>query len=470
MVNEYLFRFIHGLRATNKQPKNAADHASKPPGSKHSFSGLRAFSGLSLMAIVVTALIMAMCFRYVSVADIQHQSEAANVIVIEAEISEITKPFLKILKEHDANGAANIPEGTFNKLFDLQGRSSLRQITLIDGQGHILFSTRTESLSRQFASDEYFKRAQEGAIVTKLTYRDILNEYSPPSSEDNLAQTFYPLPARQTGKALGVLVLATDVTTLVERSTLAQLLFISTALLIMLLLYFSLIAIVRRIENVINQQQIEISQRSNLLAALSRRMIDTHEAEKKHVAAELHERIAQMLAAAKMEIEGATAAYRRGADPREALEKLVPVLHAATQDVRRVATEIHPGSLEDFGLITTLHMRLVEFRKSHPHIDVAENVSVTNQDIPPALNNIAYRVFTDVLSVLAAEEAVGRISVGLEKTDDSLTLIVRDDGLTIDDGNAPYQSIFDKAQLSGGKFALVANDDGGLTLSVSWLA
>jgi hypothetical protein len=42
--------------------------------------------------------------------------------------------------------------------------------------------------------------------------------------------------------------------------------------------------------------------------------------------------------------------------------------------------------------------------------------------------------------------------------------------LALDEDNAPYQSIFDKTQLSGGKFFLAANDDGGLTLCVSWLA
>jgi signal transduction histidine kinase len=470
MSDENPFSRFRVRRAADKRPQGNAARDSGMPEDGHSFSGLRAFSGLSLLAIVVTALIMAISFRNVSISGIRIQSEAANLIVIEAEAGAIVKPFLNFLTEREAHGKAELPEAISSQLLDLQGRSSLRHVTLIDEKGQVLFSTRADNLSRQFDGDKHFKRAINGKISTKLTVLDVVNEFLMPSGDDNIAQTFYPLRTKRNGKALGVMILATDVTTLVERSAQAQFLFISTALLIMLLFYFSLIAIVRRIENVINQQQIEINQRSNLLAALSRRMIDNHEAEKKQVAAELHERVAQTLAATKMEIESAVMAYRRGTNPQDALERLVPVLHAATQDVRRVATEIHPGSLEDFGLVTTLRTRLAEFRKCHPHIDVAENVLVTRDDIPNALNNITYRVFIDVLSTLAAEESVGRILVELAKINGALTLTIRDDGLTLAEDNAPYQSIFDKTQLSGGKFSLAANDDGGLTLSVSWLA
>jgi hypothetical protein len=51
-----------------------------------------------------------------------------------------------------------------------------------------------------------------------------------------------------------------------------------------------------------------------------------------------------------------------------------------------------------------------------------------------------------------------------------VTLTIHDDGLTIDDNNSPYQSIYDKTQLSGGKFSLTADGEYGVILRVSWLA
>lgn len=462
--------FINRHQAAESLPSAGGGDNSPAPGGTHSFTGLRSFSLISLVAIVVAVALMAMGFRYISIIDIQHQSEAANVISIEAELSEVMGAPLNRIRDQAADGASAQVEAPLAYLRALQGHNSLRRLSLVDRSGRVLFATRAEDRNGQFAGDAHFAQAMTGKIVTKAVYRDILNEYLIPPGEENLAQTYYPLYAAPDGRVIGAIVLATDISALVERTVLSQVLFISTALIIMLLLYFSLLIIVKRIEAVIGQQQIELAERSSLLAALSRRMVDSHEAEKKQVAAELHERIAQTLAATKMEIESAMTAYRRGVDPQEALNKLVPVLHAATQDVRQVATEIHPGSLEDFGLITTLHMRLTEFRKRHPHIEVEENICLTNNDIPLSLNNIVYRVFADALTALAAEEAVGRISVELRKIEGALTLTIHDDGLTIEDGIAPYQKICDRTQLSGGKFSLTADGEYGGILRVSWLA
>lgn len=464
-------RFTPAKQAAENAQKPRAVDTVRPSANKHSFFGLRAFSIVSLLAVVVAAVLMAMGFRYVSILDIEHQSESVNIIAIEAELGEFVKPYLPLLViAGETNGTLELPDEAVGKLRNLEARSALRQFSLIDTTGRTVYSMHAEDRVHQFGADQHFISAKKGLTVTKLSYRDYLNDYFATSNEKNLAQTYYPLRTTTSGVVVGVLLVATDVTTLVERSSLAQLLFISTALIIMLGLYFSLVTIVRRIENIINQQQIELSQRSSLLAVLSRRMIDTHETEKKQVAAELHERIAQTLASAKMEIEGAIATYRRGSDPEETLNKLVPILHAATQDVRQVATQIHPGSLEDFGLVTTLHMCLVEFRRQHAHIEVEEYFYLTNEDIPSSLTNIVYRVFADALSALAAEEALGRFSVWLEKINGALTLTIRDDSLTVDDRNKPYQSIYDKMQLSGGKFSLAANSDGGAILSVAWFA
>lgn len=471
MVNENPSRFVYGPQGTKSPLKGEVASASRQSGViRHSFTGLRSFSLISLIAIVIAATLMTMGFRYISIADIQQQSETANVIAIEAELAEIMTPPLRRQKEREAASPSPLAEGPQAYLRELEGHSSLRRLILIDSSGRVLFASRAQDRQREFSGDANFLQAMTGKIVTKVAYRDVLNVYIAPSGEENLAHTYYPLRASPSDKVIGAILLSTDISAMAERSALSQALFISTALIIMLMLYFSLLIIVKRIESVIDQQQIELAERSNLLAAVSRRMIDSHEAEKKQVAAELHERIAQTLAAAKMEIEAAMLAYRRGVDPQVALNKLVPVLHAATQDVRHVATEIHPGTLEDFGLVTTLHMRLNEFRERHPHIDVEESLSLTNQDIPSSLNNIVYRVFADALITLTAEEALGRIGVLLEKINGAITLTIRDDSLVLDNEDSPYQSIFDKMQLSGGKFSLVANDEGGLTLSASWLA
>ena len=89
------------------------------------------------------------------------------------------------------------------------------------------------------------------------------------------------------------------------------------------------------------------------LGMLSRQLIKTQEAERQHLARELHDEIGQTLTAAKLHLQ----ALQRFPDPAaqpERLEKAVGLVDRLLQDVRNLSLNLRPPMLDDLGLVASL--------------------------------------------------------------------------------------------------------------------
>ena len=83
----------------------------------------------------------------------------------------------------------------------------------------------------------------------------------------------------------------------------------------------------------------------------ARRQIE--EQKKQKIAIDLHEGLAQTLSAIKVNVESSSRGNLRDANAQP-LEHIVPVLQNAIQEVRSIATELRPSSLDDLGLLPTI--------------------------------------------------------------------------------------------------------------------
>ena len=436
------------------------------------FAVFRAFSFVSLVAITIAAVLLAMCYRYVSIHSIVAQSETSNELIAQAALGPIHEEIATFLAEAPLAPADAFPASIARSLHDLVVDTRVRKVKVYTSRGEVIFSTKSAEIGRHQADNPGVIGALAGRPTSKLIYRDAFNRFDGGTDEDNLIQTYLPLQRHHVGSIVGVFEIYTDVNAMVSDSEQAQMIIVGTAILVMVLLYMSLLAIVRRIEKVIDLQQEELRDRSELLAALSARMLNAQESEKRRIAAELHERVAQTLSAVKLNVETALAATRRGGNDAAAmLEAMVPALQAATQDVRAVALGLRPSSLDDLGLLATLRWLCREFAAKHPDIELQSRLDLAEEDIPPPLRSIIYRVAEDACAALAAEAAVRRIMLSLGSDGERIALTVRDDAVQGDAGDEghPYARLRDRTLLSGGKFTARRNSWGGLVIKAIWL-
>jgi signal transduction histidine kinase len=434
----------------------------------------RPFSLVSFLAIAATAIVLAMCYRYVSIRSITQQAEASNAVVAQAAVGAVEEDlgsYLSLLPNPATTASEPFPTTLYSSLYDLIKDTKVRKVNIYDRRGVVVFSTMPAEIGRQRLGNFRVVAALAGETGAKLVYRDRFNSFNGTTAEDNLIQTYLPLQQLHAGPYVGVFEIQTDMSAMAVSNEFAQIVILSTLTGIMILLYFSLVGFVRRIERVIVAQAKALRERSELLAELSARMLDAQEAEKQRIAGELHERVAQTLAAVKLTVENAVHAINRGDETSlTQLEGMIPVLQTATQDVRSVAVGLRPPSLDELGLMATLRGLCRQFAEKNPNITLESRLDLDEAKVPLALKAIIYRVAEDTCAALSGNSEVGRIALSLDADAERVVLTVRDDAFSDEtvNKNHPYAAVRERTLLSGGKFMTLGNGWGGVNMMATW--
>jgi signal transduction histidine kinase len=238
---------------------------------------------------------------------------------------------------------------------------------------------------------------------------------------------------------------------------------------------------VRWAEGIIGSQQAQIREHAHTLEVFSSRMLQNQEAEKKRIAFDLHEGLAQTLSAVKMNVEAACHQMSVLAPGRNSsMEPMVQAVKDAITEVRGVALRLRPASLDDLGLTATIHGLCRDIMARHPDVKLELDVALQDTDFPEPLRVIIYREIEDAFRVLDSGTAIHFMGVEVAMEDERIVLIVRHDGVDAADATdaadaqAPDESWLDatreRALLSGGNFQVRRNRDGGSTIRASWLA
>jgi two-component system, NarL family, sensor kinase len=435
---------------------------------------LRPFFGVSFVAIVIAAMLLMLCYRYFTIQAVTEQTGQTNAVAADAAAASNHEQIADFLAKRSTQPDLPFPAEIAAPLLELVKDTPVQRVRIINAQHQVVFSTGPDASIDSPLEDEVVSNALLGKQVSKLNYRDLFNSFAfaPSTEKDNMVVTGLPLQQEHQGPYLGVFEIQTDVGHLVAHHEQAQLLIAGTASLVMLVLYGSLLTTIRRIGRVIDIQQDALRERSNLLAELSTGMMNVQEEEKQRIAVELHERVAQTLAAIKFNIESATVNVRQSdVQAASMLQSLLAPVHDAIQEVRAAASRLRPASLDDLGLLPTLKGLWRKLADQRPDLSCDHQLLVEEQDIPSTLRPIIFRAAEDACNAVVANLATRRAAFRLELCDGSVVLAVRCDA-TPDrpdaDQDHPFARIRERALLSGGTFSCRANSWGGLSVKASW--
>lgn len=353
------------------------------------------------------------------------------------------------------------------------------RIKLIGQQGKVLFSTKLSPIGMDQSSNPGFAEAMEGKVVSELIYRDTFNYFDQETEDDNLIQSYVPVRLEQDSPILGVLEIYTEVAPLVKRIEKASVLVAVGVGLVLTLLYTLLAAIVRRANRIIERQQALIQDRTKTLEILSAQMLTAQEEEKKRIAGDLHEGIAQTLSAVMNHVEAACRNLEKNHPSVEtrSLRGLLPPIRCAIKEISTFAMNLRPASLDDFGLIPTLSWWLEEFQQNYPGLRIDTEFEIEEQAIPAPLKVVIYRVIQEALTAIAKEGRADQVRLCLEKHPLQVTLSIEDNGLAYhpaqtDAAASPREvglaMIKERTVLSGGSFSLDSNHRGGTIRQAAW--
>jgi two-component system, NarL family, sensor kinase len=218
--------------------------------------------------------------------------------------------------------------------------------------------------------------------------------------------------------------------------------------------------------------------RAALVEVLSNQRLRREEQDRRRLATDLHEDLAQSLSAIKFAAESVGSGQSQGTRGAEAMHFVVSELQHAIQRVRSMASELRPSSLDDFGVLATIRATCHEFEDRHPQIRVELETTGREDLIPASLGIVVYRNVESALKLIGDLGLAKRVRITLDAERDSLVLAVADDMsrplreaafVARDvDTESPLSPIRERTIMSGGELAVTRGDAGAVELRARW--
>jgi signal transduction histidine kinase len=165
---------------------------------------------------------------------------------------------------------------------------------------------------------------------------------------------------------------------------------------------------------------------------LSQRLVATQEEERKNLSRELHDHIAQVLTALRIEL-GRIERTRPPADTRlgAAVAESRHLVDQVFRTVRDLALGLRPSMLDDFGLQPALEWHVRDFTRRYG-VDVDLQVHGDFDVLPDRYRTCVYRAIQEALTNCVRHAKPRTISVSVTGHDDRLDVSVTDDGIGFD--------------------------------------
>jgi signal transduction histidine kinase len=169
------------------------------------------------------------------------------------------------------------------------------------------------------------------------------------------------------------------------------------------------------------------------LRALSERIEQMREEERRRIARELHDELGQLLTGIKLDFSASVRRMREIKLPGDVTDKLqsaIGQIDIAIAMVRRIASDLRPAALDhrDLGGAIEDEARRVNARSSL-HVRVSNRVTF---DPEPDLATATFRIFQEALTNAVRHAQATRVYARITTTDERLLMLVRDNGIGMD--------------------------------------
>jgi hypothetical protein len=215
----------------------------------------------------------------------------------------------------------------------------------------------------------------------------------------------------------------------------------------------------------------ELEQNRRLTALIQSRL----EAERRALARELHDELAQYVTAIKT--IGTAIAGRAGeaqADIRDNANTIVSVASRIYDIVHGIIRRLRPSGLDHLGLAETLRDAVSGWSQRHPQVRWELALAGELEGLGEALNITIYRIVQEALTNVVRHAQARCVHVSVERQqargDDAVVVCVRDDGKGLapaaadEGGRFGVAGMRERVQAFGGSFALSGAAGEGVTL------
>ena len=200
-----------------------------------------------------------------------------------------------------------------------------------------------------------------------------------------------------------------------------------------------------------------------------RRVVAGQEVERRRLARELHDETGQALTSILLSLRSVEESGS-GGDLRKSVSDVRELVVATLQDVRRLAVQLRPQALDDFGLVPALE-RLVQTFSEATAISVELEAQLGDDRLPAEVETTLYRIIQEALTNVVKHAEAKSLSVLLVRREDSVTVVIEDDGLGFDPTSTREDGLGllgmrERVELHDGHLRIESSAGSGTTLVV----
>ncbi|MGD2125284.1 MAG: PAS domain S-box protein [Desulfobacteraceae bacterium] len=229
------------------------------------------------------------------------------------------------------------------------------------------------------------------------------------------------------------------------------------------------------------RQQAETALRRSeaALRHLSSRLLTAQEEERKRIALELHDSIAQRLAAIKFSLESKLDQMGESPPPPGiSVEEIISMVQIGIEETRRIMTNLRPSMLDELGIISTIHWHLREFERVYGAISLRKRIDIQEEEFPDPLKIVIYRILQEATSNIARHSEADLISLDLRRKGNAIEMCIQDNGVgfEVDEVLSKVSSekglglmgMKERTEYSGGSFSIESRKGEGTIIRTTW--
>jgi two-component system sensor histidine kinase NreB len=208
------------------------------------------------------------------------------------------------------------------------------------------------------------------------------------------------------------------------------------------------------------------------LQALSRRLVEVQEGERRYIASELHDEVGQALTGLTLGLQLVDKKADDAQAVRAEVAEMNRMVERVLEELHRLAMDLRPASLDHLGLAAALRQHVAMVNEKYGLTAKFELVGIRDR-LPEDMETALYRIVQEALNNVARHARAKCVDVVLEQREDNLILVIEDDGVGFDPqvtlnkgGRLGLFGMRERAEMLGGQLIIESAAGKGTTLVV----
>jgi signal transduction histidine kinase len=175
----------------------------------------------------------------------------------------------------------------------------------------------------------------------------------------------------------------------------------------------------------------ELDDRERALQNLAKSLLGAQEVERRRVAYEVHDGLAQVAVAAHQNLQAFARRYAPETEQgRRELDRILGQVRTTVSDARRVIANLRPTALDDLGLAAAISLEVERLNEEGYQVDCEEHLG--EERLPREMEIAIFRVAQEALTNVRKHAGTKWLKIELQRRDTVVYLEVRDFGRGFD--------------------------------------